>query len=172
MDSGQIAAWASTLAAGASAFAAWLSWRSEKEAARLQSALSVEAVKAAAFEPRFAVYSDVLSFMQAWSGKGRPDLQNLPILISAWDRSRYLFASEVTQLIREIWLDAVRVDYAAKVIEGAADGDRHEAIRTQYDRLNFYFGADANAPYSDVMYKAFAKDLSLHPPLAPIKIQQ
>lgn len=97
-------------------------------------------------------------------------MQSLPDLVSAWDRSRYLFAPEVTQLLRQIWLDAVRVDYAAMVIDGEADGDRNEAIRTKYDRLKFYFGEDANAPYSDVLYKAFAKDLSLHPPLAQVNI--
>jgi hypothetical protein len=168
MDGSEVAAWASAAAAIASAIAATLSFRSERKAALMQGLLSKESIKAAAFKERFAVYVDVQEFMRPWMRDGRPDISQLPLIVGAWDRSRFLFEPEVTAFIRQIWLDAVKAEYQSKIVSNEYPGDRDAAIKFVHGCMNRYFGGNGNDPYRDPFYQAFARDLSIPPPMAPI----
>jgi hypothetical protein len=161
------AAFSSAVAAAASALAAFLSWRSERHSSEAQALLSAQAVRAAIFERRFAVYVDVQDFMRPWMRDAHPDLAQLPLLVSAWDRSRYLFEPEVTAFIRQIWLDAVRIERDRAILRGEVAGDREQAIEFEHACLLRYFGGE-NTPYNDIFYRTFAADLSIPPPLAPL----
>ncbi|RUP08289.1 hypothetical protein [Hyphomicrobium sp.] len=165
-----LSALASAVAAAASAVAAFLSWRSERFSSEAQALLSAQAIRAAIFERRFAVYVEVQDFMSPWMRDGHPDLVRLPQLISAWDRSRYLFDPEVTSFIRGIWLDAVQIEHDRPIINEEMEGDRQKAIEFKYACLRKYF--DNEGDYSDLFYRTFAKDLSIPPPLAPISNRQ
>lgn len=170
MDANEIAIWASVasaFAAGASAWAATSSYRSERKAALMQGLLSKESIKAAAFKERFAVYVDVQDFMRPWMQDARPDLSKLHLITSAWDRSRYLYEPEVTAFIRQIWMDAIDAHYQARIMSGELPGDYQAAVEFEHSCLKRYFGG-GNDPYRDPFYQAFARDLSIPPPVAPI----
>ncbi len=157
-----VAAWAAALAAGASAVAAFVSWRTQLRSFSTQETLAKQSIKAATFERRFQVYEDVRAFLTHWLQDGKPNIGELSKLIYAWDRSRYLYEHDVTQYIRRMWLDALDADMAQQVVSGALAGDRDAAIKLKYD-LILYYGDDAR------MYAVFARDLSIYPPIAPIR---
>lgn len=100
-----------------------LSWRASQQANR-----------AMIFEQRFAVYKDAESFLGTWVQRGTPDIDNgLRGLVDAWNRSHFLFAQDVTDYLRQLWLDAIKANHASHVIAGEYDGDHAQAVQTKFD---------------------------------------
>lgn len=89
---------------------------------------AIHSNRAAIFSRRFEVYEDVVEFLRPWFRDGRPDLDQLRMLIEAWDRSHFLFDASVTAYIRQLWLDAISVEHDRRVIAGELHGDRQAAI--------------------------------------------
>jgi len=87
---------------------------------------SAEATRASIFDRRFDVYSDAEKFIAIWARDGKPDLDELQMLVGAWNRSQFLFDQNVTNYLRKIWKDAVKANFANKVISGDVEGDREQ----------------------------------------------
>ncbi|MBL8565901.1 MAG: hypothetical protein JNM89_09305 [Hyphomicrobiaceae bacterium] len=116
------------------------SWRAAEQAA-----------SATIFDQRFAVYEDAEWFIAAWQRKGQPDMDELPRLVSAWNRSHFLFGPEVTARLRLLWTDAIAAQMAGRVIAGEIEGDHQAAVakfhallleQTDPDKLRAVFMGD------------------------------
>lgn len=94
---------------------------------------SVQANRASIFDQRFAVYSDAEEFIGFWLRDGHPNLEELRLLVGAWNRSHFLFDKPVTRDLRKLWTDAVECDYARKVMAGQAQGDHAAAVQKVYE---------------------------------------
>lgn len=103
----------------------------------------VQANRAAIYDHRFAVYSEVEKFIAAWTGAGKPDMSVLPNLVGAWRRSQFLFPADVTAEIRQVWVDAVQADYDQKVLSGQVEGDRGAAADRQHELLLMHTKGDS-----------------------------
>jgi hypothetical protein len=53
-------------------------------------------------------------------------MERLRKLVDAWNRSHFIFKPPVTRYLRQLWLDAVDADYAAKVCANEAPGNKDE----------------------------------------------
>jgi hypothetical protein len=67
----------------------YLSWLASRQANR-----------AAIFDRRFESYSDAERFIRTWMRHGRPNLDELGMLIAAWTRSHFLCSKPVTDYQR------------------------------------------------------------------------
>ena len=110
-------------------------------------------VKASLFAERMAVFKDVKSFMVPWFRQGRPDLNELHILVDAWERSQFLFEPSVTAFLRKLWKDAVRAEYHARIQSGELTGDRNRAVDILHKINSQYLFGDAEQP--DIFLDAF-----------------
>ncbi len=95
---------------------------------------AVEANRTARFERRFEVYTDVDKFLRPWMRDAHPDLDELPLLIRAWDRSHFLFPQDVTDYLRRLWLDSIQAARCHRILSGEEDGD-HKAAVAKKDEL-------------------------------------
>lgn len=93
---------------------------------------AVHANRAAIFDRRFDVYTDAEKFISAWRTHGRPEMDQLGVLIGAWNRSQFLFEAPVTNYLRQLWLEAVDADYCSKVIAGEVQGDHGKAVEKMH----------------------------------------
>ena len=110
---------------------------------------AIHATRAAIFDLRYAVYSDVRKFVAYWNTHGRTEVRDgLGSLVDAWDRSHFLIHEDVTRAIRVMWIDALNADISHRIVAGKLAGDRDVAIErsfrltqfhTDYDRLRGYF---------------------------------
>ena len=89
---------------------------------------AIEANRSARFDRRFELYTDVAAFIGDWQKRARPDLDQLPILVRAWDRSHFLFEPSITRHLRALWLDALTVDRCYRIMAGEEQGNRQEAV--------------------------------------------
>lgn len=129
----------------AAAIVSGLSWRA-----------AVQAIRASIFQNRFEVYQDAERFLTSWIQKGCPDTDNeLRVLVGAWNRSHFLFDQDVTDYLRELWLDGIKANYAQHVISGEYEGNRDEAIKTKYDLLNKHCAEDS------LLRKIFVKHMKV-----------
>ena len=119
---------------------------------------------AAGFEQRFAVYRDVESFLQVWAQKGSPNSDQLRLITGAWDRSHFLFDTEVTGYLRQIWLDAITAERATKILSGEHHGDRDEALKQNTFYMEKYF-SDNGERHREV----FMRQMKLQPKFAHFK---
>ncbi|MGB0087351.1 MAG: hypothetical protein WBP94_18500 [Rhodomicrobiaceae bacterium] len=87
---------------------------------------AIHANRAALFDRRFEVYRDAEEFIRGWQRHGRPDIELLPKLVDAWNRSHFLFDADVTAYLRKLWLDAVDADECAKVASREVPADVEE----------------------------------------------
>jgi hypothetical protein len=110
--------------------------------------------QAALFRERFEVFSMVKQFLKPWFRDGAPDLTTLPILIDAWERSKFLFKPSVTQFLRQMWIDAVDASHNRDILSGAAEGDRQRASAALRDLTLKYLAGDADKPNG--LVEAFA----------------
>ncbi len=115
-------AWIAVVISIAALVVAILSWRE-----------SVQATRAAIYDRRYEVYADAEKFLSTWMRKGDPDIEELNILIGAWSRSQFLFSDKVATYLRKLWTDAVKADYAKKVLSREYDGDRNEASEISHE---------------------------------------
>jgi hypothetical protein len=90
---------------------------------------AIEANRTARFERRFEVYVDVSKYIGEWGRDGRPNLAELPMLIRAWNRSLFLYDSEITGYIRSVWIDSVSANQYSRVIFGELSGDHSQAVK-------------------------------------------
>ncbi len=105
-------------------FISFLSWKS-----------STQSTRASIYDRRFEVYSEVERFIGGWMRHGTPDLDQLPDLVGAWNRSHFLFEQKVTDHIRKIWLDAVDADYKAQIVSNKIPGNRNKAIDKKHNYM-------------------------------------
>lgn len=103
---------------------------------------AVHANRAAIYDRRFEVYLDAEKFLGAWTVHGRPDMDLLPTLVAAWGRSHFLFEQAVTDYLRKVWLDALKVQQCGRIIAGEQQGDRNEAITKEYELSIEHLNAD------------------------------
>ncbi len=99
---------------------------------------SRNSVKASIFDRRFAVYSDVESYLASWMRNGEPDQELLSTLVGAWTRSHFLFEQDVTDYLRKVWTDGVEANYLCSIIKGEANGDYDVAVEKKYALLKFH----------------------------------
>jgi hypothetical protein len=93
---------------------------------------AIDANRTARFDRRFEAYTDVATFVEAWQKRGRPDMDQLPTLVRAWDKSHFLFERSVALYLRSLWLDALDVDRCYRIIAGEEQGNRQEAIKNAH----------------------------------------
>ncbi len=108
-----------------SALVAALSWRAAEQAAR-----------ATIFDQRFEVYRDAEKFVGLWIRNGRPDIDQLGLIVDAWNRSHFLFDEKVTAHLREVWVDAVKAAEITDALEGGYASDHEKAVKMKHELLH------------------------------------
>lgn len=107
--------------------------------AKAQVHASRTQAQAAVLPQRMAIYQDVRDFLGAWFRDGHPNLAQLPLLISAWERAHFVFGDETIQFIRTLWLDSVDADMAFRISIGDVQGDRQAAAQSTQRLMTKYF---------------------------------
>ncbi len=94
-----------------------LSWRAAERSAR-----------ATIYEERYRIFEDADRFIATWSILGRPDLDLLPPLVRAWNRSHFLCRPEVTEYLHKLHMAAIAAHQNGRIADGLVPGKQAEAL--------------------------------------------
>ena len=142
MTSSDVIASLAFLAACVSLFFSYRSWRT-----------CVVQTQAALFPERYKVFALTKDFLRPWFREGRPDLDQLYILVDAWERSKFLFEPSVTDFLRQMWKDATRAHFHSRVAAGEIEGDKAHAGKVAFDLNLKYLAGSADEP--NLLVEAF-----------------
>lgn len=107
--------------------------------AKAQVHASRTQAQAAVLPERLEIYNTVRDFLGIWFREGHPDLNQLPSLIGAWERSHFVFGEDTVQFIRTLWLDSVDADMASRISDNQVEGDKQAAAQTSLRLMAKYF---------------------------------
>lgn len=96
---------------------------------------SERSVKAAIFERRFSIYEDAEKFLSSWLHHGRPDMDQLGLLMGAWSRSQFVCRPEVATYLKKVRMDALDANLLEQVIAGTVEGDHGAAVQKKYELI-------------------------------------